>query len=174
MTGQSRRSEAEPKEVAAYIGLGSNLGDCPAMLERAVEELRAEDALRVGKVSSWYWTEAVGGPSPQAKHLNGVLEVVTSLGADELLAKLLSIEKLLGRKRQQHWGPRCIDLDLLLYGQEVIKERNLEVPHRLMHERGFVLRGLAQIAPDVKHPLLGMTAEQMWQRIRSKMQDSKK
>ncbi len=162
------------KEIAAYIGLGSNLGSPQAMLEGAVEALRGEDGLRVRKVSSWYWSEAVGGPSGQAKYLNGVVEVVTSLGADELLAKLLSIEKLLGRKRQQHWGPRCIDLDLLLYGQEVIREKDLEVPHGLMHEREFVLRGLAQIAPDVKHPVLGMTAKQMWQRIRSEKQDSTK
>ncbi len=162
------------KEIVAYIGLGSNLGDCQAMLDRAVAELRGQDGLRVLKVSSWYWTEAVGGSADQPEYLNGVVEVLTKLGADELLDRLLSIEKRLGRKRQQRWGPRCIDLDLLLYGQEVIKKRELEVPHRLMHEREFVLRGLAQIAPDVKHPLEGMTAEQMWQRIRSKTQDSKR
>lgn len=144
------------------------------MLDRAVAELRGEDALRVVKVSNWYWTKAVGGPRDQQEYLNGVVEVLTKLGADELLDRLLSIEKRLGRKREQRWGPRCIDLDLLLYGQEVIKKRELEVPHRLMHEREFVLRGLAQIAPDVKHPVGGMTAKKMWQKIRSKTQDSKK
>ena len=163
------------KEIAAYIGLGSNLGDCQAMLEKAVQELRAEDGLRVSKVSSWYWTEAVGGPADQPRYLNGVAEVLTNLAADELLSRLLAIEKRLGRKRQQRRGPRCIDLDLLLYGQEIIKkEEQLEVPHRLMHEREFVLRGLAEIAPNVKHPVLGMTAGQMWQKIRSAKQDSKK
>ena len=166
--------EERHKEIAAYIGLGSNLGDCQAMLEKAVQELRAEDGLRVSKVSSWYWTEAVGGPADQPEYLNGVVEVVTGLGADELLDRLLSIENRLGRKREHRWGPRCIDLDLLLYGQEVVRKKELEVPHRLMHEREFVLRGLAQIAPDVKHPVGGMTAEQMWQRIRSKTQDSKR
>ncbi len=168
MTGQSRRSEAEPKEIAAYIGLGSNLGDCQAMLDRAVAELRGEDGLRVVKVSNWYRTEAVGGPADQPEYLNGVVEVVTTLAADELLDRFLSIEERLGRKREQRWGPRRIDLDLLLYGDEVIKKRELEVPHRLMHEREFVLRGLAEIAPEVKHPVGGMTAEQMWQKIRSK------
>jgi 2-amino-4-hydroxy-6-hydroxymethyldihydropteridine diphosphokinase len=161
------------EEVTAYIGLGSNLGDCGAMLDRAVGELRIEDDLGVLKVSSWYWTEPVGGPSGQEKYLNGVIEVLTSLRAPELLDRLLAIENRLGRKRQQRWGPRCIDLDLLLYGQEIIKEEHLEVPHRLMHQREFVLQGLAQIAPEVKHPVLGMTAEQLWQKIRSGKQDSK-
>ena len=176
MTGQQGSTWGKCKcgEVVAYIGLGSNLGSPEAMLERAVGALRGEDGLRVGKVSSWYWTEAVGGPSGQPKYLNGVVEVVTSLGANELLEKLLAIEKRLGRKRQQRWGPRCIDLDLLLYGQEVIKEKELEVPHRLMHERAFVLRGLAQIGPQVRHPVLGMTAKQMWKEICVKNQDSKR
>jgi len=155
------------KEIAAYIGLGSNLGDCQAMLEKAVQELRGEDGLQVGKVSSWYWTEPVGGPKGQPKYLNGVVELATTLAADELLDTLLSIERRLGRKRPRRWGRRCIDLDLLLYGQELIKAEHLEVPHRLMHEREFVLRGLAEIAPNVKHPVVGMTAKQMWQRIRS-------
>ena len=167
-TGAQRR-----KETLAYIGLGSNLGDRQAMLDRAVEELRIADGLAVGKVSSWYWTEPMGGPSGQEKYLNGVIEVLTSLEAQELLDRLLAIENRLGRKRQQRWGPRCIDLDLLLYGQEIIKEEHLEVPHRLMHEREFVLQGLSQIAPEVKHPVLGMTAEQLWQKICSGKQDSK-
>ena len=143
------------------------------MLDRAEEELRIEDGLEVLKVSSWYWTEPMGGPSGQGKYLNGVIEVVTSLGAQELLDRLLAIEDRLGRERTQRWGPRCIDLDLLLYGQEIIKKDRLEVPHRLMHEREFVLQGLAQIAPVVNHPVLGMTAEQLWQKIRSAKQESK-
>ena len=176
MSGQEGMGEGDcgVGEVVAYIGLGSNLGGPESMLDRAVGALRGEDGLRVGKVSSWYWTEAVGGPSGQPKYLNGVVEVVTSLGAKELLGKLLAIEERLGRKREQRWGPRCIDLDLLLYGQEVIREKDLEVPHRLMHERAFVLRGLAQIGPEVRHPLLGVTVEQMWREIRGKKQDSKR
>ncbi len=167
-------AKAEPKEVIAYIGLGSNLGSPEAMLDRAMAQLRDEDGVRVGKVSSWYWTEPVGGPSGQPKYLNGVIEVATNLQAQELLDKLLAIEQRLGRERQERWGPRCIDLDLLLYGQEIIKEERLEVPHRLMHEREFVLRGLVEIAPDVKHPGLDMTAEQLWQKILTAKQDQKK
>ena len=162
------------KQIVAYIGLGSNLGSPEAMLDRAVVELRGEDGLELGKVSSWYWTEPVGGPSGQPKYLNGVAEVATNLQAQELLDKLLAIESRLGRERQERWGPRCIDLDLLLYGQEIIKEECLEVPHRLMHEREFVLRGLMEIAPEVKHPGLNMTAEQLWQKILSTKQDQKK
>ena len=92
------------KEVVAYIGLGSNLGDRRSMLDRAIECLGEEDALQIRKVSSWYTTVPVGGPQGQAEYLNGVVEVVTSLKADELLGKLLSIEKRLGRKRQHRWG----------------------------------------------------------------------
>ena len=88
--------------------------------------------------------------------------------AQELLDRLLAIENRLGRKRGQGWGSRCIDLDLLLYGEEVIKTEHLQVPHKRMHEREFVLRGLAEIAPEVKHPVLGKTARQMRQEVLKK------
>ena len=152
----------------AYIGLGSNLGDREAMLEKALRCLREEEALQVRKVSSWYSTEPVGGPRGQGKYLNGVIEVVTNLRAQELLDRLLAIENRLGRKRGQRWGPRCIDLDLLLYGEEVIKTEHLQVPHKRMHEREFVLQGLAEIAPEVRHPVLGKTARQMRQEVLKK------
>ena len=152
----------------AYIGLGSNLGDREAMLKKAVQCLREEEDLEVRKVSSWYFTEPVGGPIGQEKYLNGVIEVVTNLRAKELLDRLLAIENRLGRKRAQRWGPRCIDLDLLLYGEEVIKTEHLQVPHKRMHEREFVLRGLVEIAPEVKHPVLGKTARQMRQEVLEK------
>ena len=153
------------KEVLAYIALGSNLGDRQAMFRQALECLRLEEGLQVRQVSSFYVTAPVGGPKGQAEYLNGVVEVTTTLKADKLLARLLSIEKRLGRERRQPWGPRCIDLDLLLYGQEVISSENLQVPHPLMHQREFVLRPMAEIAPEVKHPTLGMTAKQMWQKV---------
>ena len=156
------------KETLAYIGLGSNLGDREAMLDKAVRCLREEESLQVRKVSSWYFTEPVGGPRGQEEYLNGVIEVVTNLGAQELLDRLLAIENRLGRKRGPRWGPRCIDLDLLLYGEEVIRTEGLQVPHKLMHEREFVLRGLAEIAPEIRHPVLGKTARQMRQKVLKK------
>ena len=167
MTGQNRscRNEAGQEEVVAYIGLGSNLGDRRAILQKALQYLEEENNLEVRQVSDWYATAPIGGPRGQAEYLNGVAEVVTSLLPEELLDRLLAVEQRLGRKRRQRWGPRCIDLDLLLYGQQVVKGEHLEVPHKLMHQREFVLRGLAEIAPEVKHPLLGMTAMQLWQKV---------
>ena len=156
------------KEAVAYIGLGSNLGDREAMLEKAVQCLREEDDLQVRKTSSWYATEPLGGPKGQQEYLNGVVEVATNLSAEELLDRLLAIEERLGRKRRQRWGTRCIDLDLLLYGEEVIRTENLHVPHRLMHNREFVLRGLSEIAPEVRHPVLGKTAWHIWQEVLEK------
>ena len=135
------------------------------MLDAALGHLRAEDNLQVRNVSSFYATTPIGGASDQPEYLNGVVEVSTTLKAEELLTRLLSIEKKLGRKRQQRWGPRCSDLDLLLYGQDIINSERLVVPHPLMHQREFVLRGLAEIAPDAKHPVLDMTAQQMWQKL---------
>ena len=165
---QKRKGRNRGQAVVAYIALGSNLGDRLAILERAVQGLRAEQDVEVSKVSSFYATEPVGGPEGQGEYLNAVVEVSTRLSAGELLDRLLLLEERLGRKRRERWGPRCIDLDLLLYGQEVICQEKLTVPHRLMHQREFVLRGLAQIAPQVKHPTLGKTARQMWQRVRTK------
>ena len=155
------------KEVIAYVGLGSNVGDRRAMLDKSLDYLRKETHLEVGKISSFYETAAVGGPTGQADYLNGVVKIVTQLGANELLERLLSIENRLGRQRKQWWGPRRIDLDLLLYGQEVIETERLQVPHPLMHQREFVLRGLAEIAGQVKHPVLNMTAKHLWQEVLS-------
>ena len=167
MTGQDRscRNEAGQENVVVYIGLGSNLGDRRAMLQKAVQCLEEEDNLEVRKVSDWYATAPIGGPRGQAEYLNGVAEIATSLPPEVLLDRLLAVEQRLGRRRRQRWGPRCIDLDLLLYGQQVIKGEHLEVPHQLMHRREFVLRGLAEIAPEVKHPLLKRTAMQLWQKV---------
>lgn len=160
--------QVQSGEVMAYIGLGSNLGHRGDMLGNAVQFLRAEPDIRVEKVSDFYATTPVGGPPDQPEYLNGVAQIATTLAPEKLLNRLLDIEQRLGRIRAERWGPRCIDLDLLLHGREVIDSENLKVPHPLMHQREFVLRGLAQIAPDARHPLLGLTASQMWQKTSSK------
>ena len=157
--------EQRHKETVAYIGLGSNLGGREAMLEEALRCLREENNLEVRRTSSWYATKPVGGPEGQEEYLNGVIEIATSLRPEELLDRLLAIEDKLGRKRGQRWDSRCIDLDLLLYGEKIIRTEHLQLPHRLMHEREFVLRGLTEIAPEVKHPVFGKTARQMWQKV---------
>lgn len=159
--------KTEPGEILAYIALGSNLGPRGDMLDAATESLRAEPAIRVGKISDYYSTAPVGGPEDQPEYLNAVVEITTTLGPEELMGSLLDIEKRLGRKRTQRWGPRCIDLDLLLYGQRIIETESLHVPHPLMHQREFVLRGLAQIAPGLRHPVIGLTSLQIWQEVRS-------
>lgn len=140
----------------AYVGLGANLGDRRAALEGAVAELGRTRGVRVMRVSTFHETAPVGGP-PQPDYLNGVVEVETDLGARALLDAILSIERRFGRERRERWGPRTLDLDLLLYGDGVIEEPGLSVPHPRMAERGFVLAPLAELAPDLRHPGLGRT-----------------
>ncbi len=139
--------------ATAYLALGSNLGDRRGYLERAVEALRALPGVEVVRVSSLYETAPVGGPPGQGPYLNAVVEVRTDLPAEALLRSLLAIESQLGRVRQERDGPRTIDLDLLLHGDLVCDGPDLTVPHPRLHERLFVLRPLAEIAPGVVHPV---------------------
>jgi 2-amino-4-hydroxy-6-hydroxymethyldihydropteridine diphosphokinase len=113
------------------------------------------------KVSGLMENPAVGGPTGSPAFLNAVAEVETSLSAVGLLEVLLGVEKSLGRVRDERWGPRVIDLDLVLYGDEVSESVGLSVPHPLMHERRFVLGPLAEIAPGVVHPKLRRSAAEL-------------
>jgi 2-amino-4-hydroxy-6-hydroxymethyldihydropteridine diphosphokinase len=140
--------------IAAYIALGSNLGDRADYLERALTALRQCEGVQVTRVSPVYETRPVGGPLGQGPYLNAVAEVRTECSAHDLLDVLLAIEQQLGRVRQEREGPRTIDLDLLLYGDLVHADERLIVPHPRLHERLFVLQPLAQIAPGLIHPAL--------------------
>jgi 2-amino-4-hydroxy-6-hydroxymethyldihydropteridine diphosphokinase len=143
----------------AYIALGSNVGDRRGNIGAALEGLR--EHVRVTKVSSLLDNPAVGGPSDSPSFLNAVAEINTTLLPADLLNLLLEIERSLGRTRREKWEPRIIDLDLILYGDAIIDDPQLKVPHPLMHERGFVLEPLAEIAPGAVHPVLKQTVAQL-------------
>ena len=147
----------------AYIALGTNLGDKRRQMENALAALQ-QAGVTVRRVSPFIETEPYG-VTDQPAFLNGVCEVETTLSPQELLAILLKIETQQGRVRTRHWGPRVIDLDLLLYDDRIIDEPNLQVPHPDMENRGFVLQPLAAIAPQVVHPKLGQTIERLWQAL---------
>ena len=136
-----------------FVGLGANLEDPRAQIERAVELLAAEDGVELVAVSRLRKTDPVGYED-QPRFLNGATELRTSLDARELLERLLAIERRLGRVRGEgpRFGPRSIDLDLLLYGDEQIDEPGLQIPHPRLHERRFVLEPLAELDPALEIP----------------------
>ena len=144
--------------TTAYIGLGSNLGNKEDFLKKALELLGATPAVRVKKVASLYLTEPQG-VTGQDWFLNTVAEIETTLSPEGLLALLLDIEARLGRVRAVRWGPRTLDLDLLLFGEEKLQSANLTVPHPRMAERAFVMAPLAELAPDRVIPGGGTAAE---------------
>jgi 2-amino-4-hydroxy-6-hydroxymethyldihydropteridine diphosphokinase len=149
--------------VIAYIGLGSNLGDRLETLRRAVSllEQRASATRGALLVSSLYETAAIGGPPDQPPYLNAVAQLPTILAPRALIPALLEIEASLGRVRRARHESRVIDLDLLLYGDQRIDEPNLVVPHPEMSQRSFVLEPLADLAPELTHPVLGRTIRQL-------------
>lgn len=147
----------EPVTTHSLIALGSNLGDRLDNLHAGVAGLRADVDLDVVAVSSVYETAPVGGPEGQGPYLNAALAVETTLEAPELLALLHRIEAGRERERLVHWGPRTLDLDLLVHGDLVVDGPGLHVPHPRMHERRFVMVPVCDIAPDLVHPRLGRT-----------------
>jgi len=151
------KSQIAGSTVIAYIALGANLGDPAANLRRALELLKQSPGIEVIGVSSFIENPAVGGPANSPAFLNGAAEIGTTLSPRALLDRLLEIEKQLGRVRSEKWSPRTIDLDLLLYGSQIIDEQGLTVPHPLMHQRRFVLEPLSEIAPNVVHPVFNRT-----------------
>jgi 2-amino-4-hydroxy-6-hydroxymethyldihydropteridine diphosphokinase len=144
----------------AYIGIGSNLGDKARNCGRALELIGLLSGGQVKKWSRWFMTRPVGAEG-QEWYLNGVASLETEISARELLARLLGIESAMGRVRTKKWEPRIIDLDLLLFGEEVIESEDLQVPHPLMHVRRFVLVPMVELAPWLLHPVLRKTMEEL-------------
>ncbi|MDQ3991459.1 MAG: 2-amino-4-hydroxy-6-hydroxymethyldihydropteridine diphosphokinase [Actinomycetota bacterium] len=136
--------------TTGYLGLGSNLGERLASLQRAVDLLDERGAYPV-RSSRVYATDPVGGP-PQGEYLNAVIEVDTALSPRDLLAACTSVEDDLGRVRAERWGPRVIDVDILTLGDAEVDEPDLRIPHPRMHERWFVLAPLLELAADPPLP----------------------
>ncbi len=138
-------------EKIIFIGVGSNLGDKRKNINRALELLTGSSEVIFTKRSSFYQTDPVGYKE-QDWFLNMVVEIATSLTPWELLNRLMAIENEMGRQREIHWGPRIIDLDILLYGQLKINSPDLQVPHPRLEERAFVVVPLAEISPGLLLP----------------------
>ena len=150
----------------AYLGLGSNLGDKKAYLDYAIQRLNEEKDCRVEKVSEYLVTEPYGGIE-QDDFLNACLLLKTQMSPEELLEKLHEIEKEAHRERIVRWGPRTLDLDILLYDNLVMENEELIIPHIEMHMREFVLKPLSEIAPNIRHPIYKKTVSQLLKELKS-------
>ena len=148
--------------VTVYLGLGSNMGDRQANLDRALDFL--SQRMRLGKVSSVYDTEPVGN-ADQPRFLNMVCEAFTRLAPEGLLALAKGIESKMGRYGKST-DPRPIDIDILLYGEKVVETPELVIPHPKMMDRAFVLVPLAEIAPDLVHPVSGKTIKELKEAVK--------
>lgn len=147
--------------TTAYLALGANLGDRLATFRQARAALDEHAEIEVTGASAIFETEPVGGPAGQGAYLNAVLQVATTLAPQALLAACQEIELHFGRRREEHWGPRTLDIDLLLYGEAICGGPEIILPHPRLHLRRFVLAPLLELASDLRHPLLGQTIREL-------------
>ena len=147
--------------TVAYVGVGSNLGDRVKTIFEALTRLDDVRGVTVGVVSQMMESKPMGGPGGQGDYLNNAAQLHCRISAERLLVEMQEIEEKLGRVRVEKWGPRTIDLDLLLFGEEVMDTPLLTVPHPMMHEREFVLGPLAEIAGEVVHPVFNKSVREM-------------
>ncbi len=154
----------DERSIVCFIGLGSNLGDPVSNCLESIEHISLFSHIRISNKSSLYRTEPVG-LKEQEWFVNGVIEIKTKYKASTLLKILQQVEDDMGRIRGERWGPRTIDLDILFYGQEIIKEKNLFIPHPELHRRRFVLIPMCEIAPYVIHPAFGISIKGLLGRL---------
>lgn len=152
------------KHEIAYIGIGSNLGDKQKHIADAIDMLENTQGIILKVISPIYETKPVGYVE-QPDFLNCVAKIRTKLLPDELLEVCMHIENELGRKRTIKWGPRTVDLDILFYGDLVLDSDRLTIPHPLLHERGFVLVPLLDVAPDMLHPKLNVSIRALCEKL---------
>ncbi|MCE5212305.1 MAG: 2-amino-4-hydroxy-6-hydroxymethyldihydropteridine diphosphokinase [Deltaproteobacteria bacterium] len=153
--------------IICYIGIGSNLGDSLKNCRDAVDAISRTTGIDLEAVSSFYITEPVGIEA-QNYFVNAVVEIKTALSPESLLQVLQNIENSMGRKREVKGGPRIIDLDLLFYGQDVVNENGLIIPHPEIHKRRFVLEPLCEIASYFIHPSFGVSIRGLKERLSDK------
>lgn len=147
------------------LALGANIGDRKATLERCIQIFCAHPHIRWVAQSSFHTTTPIGGPQNQEPYLNAALRVDTSLAPMQLFRWAVHVEHKLGRRREIRWGPRTIDIDLLLYDAEIFVSKNLELPHPRMITRRFVLAPAIEIADDMFHPTTGWSVHRLWQHL---------
>jgi 2-amino-4-hydroxy-6-hydroxymethyldihydropteridine diphosphokinase len=158
-----KRKKGKKGAAIAYLGLGSNVGDREEYIEQAIFLLEKNPNIEVLKRSSGLETEAEGGKGNQPPFINGALAIRTKLSPHDLLELGNEIEVALGREREIEWGPRTIDIDILLYDDEIVSDDKLQIPHPLMHERLFVLKPLREIAPQLMHPVLEKSIDTLYE-----------
>lgn len=146
-----------------FIGLGGNLGEPLAWFRHARQRLTEHPQIDLVASSPLYKTAPVGGPAGQPDYLNAVVELKTNLPPLALLSLCLAMEQDAGRKRTEHWGARTLDLDLLLYGQQIHSMTNLTLPHPCLHQRRFALQPLYDLAPEFNHPVFHQTVADLLQ-----------
>lgn len=150
--------------IISFIGIGSNQEDPRARCIEALGSIDAIEGCKILRSSSFYRTEPVGFPE-QEWFVNVVVEVRTALSAQMLMKELQAIETQMGRQKKIRWGPRVIDLDILFYGQEVLSEGGIVIPHPELHKRRFVLEPLYEIAPYIIHPAFGISVAGLMERL---------
>jgi 2-amino-4-hydroxy-6-hydroxymethyldihydropteridine diphosphokinase len=148
-----------------YAGLGSNLGNKRENILSAIDRIDAYEEICIKEKSGFYDTAPVGGP-PQPDYVNCVIGLETEVEPQTLLKEFKKIEIELGRKSGVRWGPRVVDLDIILFGDRIVNDHNLKIPHERMHERVFVLEPLSEISPDIKHPVSGKSISELLETLK--------